>query len=455
MCHSCSAQQQSFVLLTLDCRQSTIQALTSRMSSLSQRAAKVFPGGKYTRWPLQQLAYGPSFLKRGDGCRVWDAETGDEYIDFMCGFGASVLGYNHPEVEAAAAAQTRCGATLTGPTERSIELAERVVGLRPGAEWAIFGKNGTDATLSAKIAARAATGRTTILRESSQPAGHGNPHWAYHGAQQWLRGAPGVLSSESSSVEIGYVYNDLASVERALEQAAGDCAAIFAGGASYPYSALTEPPTAEFARGLRSLADKHGCMLVLDEIRTNFRVGKSVQGNHWTDLSELADASDVAPDMYCMCKAIANGHPIAALVGNAAARDGAAAITASGTFWLSGGPMSAALATLDVLAADNSAAMGHVQSMGRMLTAGLEEQAARHGVGVTTCGPDAMPFMTFDADAEQAVERPLGHRWCAAVADKGVWLHPHHNWYLSLSHSAEDIAQALDTTEAAFASLKQ
>lgn len=84
----------------------------------------------------------------------------------MCGFGASVLGYNHPEVEAAAAAQQANGTTLTGPTPRSIELAERLVGLRPGAEWAILGKNGTDATSAAKLAARAGTGRKIILREA-------------------------------------------------------------------------------------------------------------------------------------------------------------------------------------------------------------------------------------------------------------------------------------------------
>jgi glutamate-1-semialdehyde 2,1-aminomutase len=65
------------------------------MAELLRRASAVFPGGKYTRWPLQQLAYGPIFLERGEGCRVWDS-NGRPYIDYMSGFGASVLGYNHP-----------------------------------------------------------------------------------------------------------------------------------------------------------------------------------------------------------------------------------------------------------------------------------------------------------------------------------------------------------------------
>lgn len=165
--------------------------------------------------------------------------------------------------------------------------------------------------------------------------------------------------------------------------------------------------TPEFARGLRALATEYGALLVLDEIRTNFRVGPSVRG-HWASLGEAPDGLDVAPDMSCICKAVANGHPLAALVGGARAREGASIITASGTFWLSGGPMAAALATLDVLEADGSAAMAHMQTMGRLLTDGIQEQAARHEVPITVSGPDAMPFVTFDADDATPAERPRG-----------------------------------------------
>ena len=220
----------------------------STSSKLLARAGSVFPGGKYTRWPLMQTVYAPQFLERGEGCRVWDVD-GKPFIDYMCGFGASVLGYGHPAVEAAASAQAALGTTLTGPTARSVELAERLTSLRPGGAWVIMGKNGTDATQAAKVAARAGTGRRTILREAARPPGHDAPYWAYHGAQQWLQGAPGVLPEESSELEIGYTYNDLDSVKAALEAADGDCAAIFVGGASYPYSAATEMPTPEFARG--------------------------------------------------------------------------------------------------------------------------------------------------------------------------------------------------------------
>ena len=180
---------------------------------------------------------------------------------------------------------------LTGPTDLSVELAERLVSLRPGADWALMAKNGTDVTSLARTVARASTGKQFILREHSQPSfSSSSPSApvaaAYHGASNvWARGSPGVLAPEGAAFEAGFTYNDLASVEVALTQgkAAGDVAAIFVGGCSYMYSKPTVEPTPDFAKGLRELADRHGCLLVVDEIRTNFRVGRSLQG-HWADL---------------------------------------------------------------------------------------------------------------------------------------------------------------------------
>ena len=129
--------------------------------------------------------------------------------------------------------------------------------------------------------------------------------------------------------------------------------------------------------------------------------------------------------MYCLCKALANGHPLSALVGvDGAARDGASQITASGTYWLSGAPMAASIATLDILEADNSAAMKHIQKMGSTLATGLLEQSKFYGVPVTISGPEAMPLMTFDSDQQQAIERPRGHLWCGEAAKGGEFVPP-------------------------------
>jgi glutamate-1-semialdehyde 2,1-aminomutase len=222
----------------------------------------------------------------------------------------------------------------------------------------------------------------------------------------------------------------------------GDVAAIFVGGCSYPYSAPTVEPTAEFACGVRKLADEYGALLVIDEIRTNFRVGSSVAGGHWNELGNCT------PDLYCLCKAFANGHPLSALLGNEKARPGAQAMFATGTFWIGAPPMAAALATLDALEADDSKAFRHMQEMGRKFKSGLEAIAKEKGIKVTASGPPAMPFMTFDD--ENPHKRPKGERWCSEMAKAGVWVHPHHNWYVTVSHTSDDIDKALDAAGRAF-----
>jgi len=112
--------------------------------------------------------------------------------------------------------------------------------------------------------------------------------------------------------------------------------------------------------------------------------------------------------------------------------------------------MAAAMATLDVLEADNSAAMAHMQAMGSMLSEGLAAQAESHGVPIKVCGPSAMPFVTFDADDATPATRPRAHAWCTVVAEGGSWLHPHHNWYLSVAHTEADIRAALAAAALSF-----
>jgi glutamate-1-semialdehyde 2,1-aminomutase len=208
------------------------------MASLLDREKKVFAGNKFTRGPLQESwnlsdPRVPKFLLRGEGSRVFD-EEGRSYVDYLCSFGATVLGYGDERVEAAAiaAARTTGGQLLSCPTHYSVELAERLVKQRPGVEWVLLAKNGSDVTTLARVAARAATGRRGILREAAD----GAP--AYHGASpQWLGGRAGVLSEESHDHEGHYRYNDLASVEAAIAKMGGgdSIAAIFVGAASYPY----------------------------------------------------------------------------------------------------------------------------------------------------------------------------------------------------------------------------
>ncbi|HWP67459.1 MAG TPA: aminotransferase class III-fold pyridoxal phosphate-dependent enzyme [Candidatus Limnocylindria bacterium] len=116
---------------------------------------RVIPGGMYGHQATLLLPEAfPQFYRRGEGARVWDAD-GNEYIDYVCAYGANLLGYGHPDVEAAARAQAQLGDCLSGPSGVMVELAESVVGMIGHAAWAMFCKNGTDATSMAVTPARA------------------------------------------------------------------------------------------------------------------------------------------------------------------------------------------------------------------------------------------------------------------------------------------------------------
>src|ERR1700712_3475944 len=144
-------------------------------SALRDRALRVTPGGMTGHLKASVLPPGyPQYFDRGEGCRLWDVD-GREFIDFMCSWGPNLLGHRHPEVDAAARRQADKGDCLNGPSARFVELAERFVDRIAHADWAMFQKNGTDATTICLTIARAATGCRKILVAGG----------AYHGADPW------------------------------------------------------------------------------------------------------------------------------------------------------------------------------------------------------------------------------------------------------------------------------
>ena len=157
-----------------------IQCPCTADQKLRQRAQLVIPGGMYGHLRSDRLPEGyPQFFARGEGCHLWDV-NGKRYVDFMCSWGPIVVGHGNPVVDEAVARQTAAGDCLNGPSERLVELAERLVGLIPHADWALFCKNGTDATTTCVTLARAATGKRKILVAEG----------AYHGAIPWCTPQP-------------------------------------------------------------------------------------------------------------------------------------------------------------------------------------------------------------------------------------------------------------------------
>jgi glutamate-1-semialdehyde 2,1-aminomutase len=396
---------------------------------LRDRARAVIPGGMYGHQSAVSLppAY-PQFMRGGRGARVWDVD-GNEYVDLMCSYGPVVLGHQHPRVEAAVMAQAALGDCQNAPGPVMVDLAELLVRTVRHADWAMFAKNGTDATTMCCTIARAQTGRRKILAATG----------AYHGAAPWCTPRPAGTTPEDR-VNLGYyAYNDLASVRRAAAEAGDDLAAIvvspFRHDAGYDQE-LVDPA---FARGLRALCDATGAALILDDVRCGFRLHL---GSSWEPVG-------VDPDLSAWSKAIANGHPLAAVLGSDAFRDGAQRVFVTGSFWFSAVPMAAAIATVTALGEEN--AVEAMARTGAALREGILAQARSWDLPVNYTGPAVMPYLTFTGDRDYE----LANVFTAQALRGGAYLHPRHNWFVSAAMTGADLALVLEATDQAFAAVRK
>lgn len=403
-------------------------ATNPRTEELLERALRVVPGGVYGHTSRNILWPGaPQFVGRGEGQWVWDVD-GHKYLDLMCSWGPILHGHRHPRVEEAVARQVALVDTGNGPAEVYVELAELLTRTVDHADWAMFAKNGTDATTLSLTLARAHTGRRVILVAEN----------AYHGAVPWCNpNTSGVLPADRAHLAY-YRFNDLEGVRALAEQHRGDLAGIIVSAFRHDAGDDQELPTPEFAQGLREICDEQRAVLILDDVRAGFRIA---HGGSWEPLG-------VKPDLSAWSKGIANGYPLAAVLGAEHLRDAAAGVFATGSFWMGAGPMAAAVATVELLAEEDGVARMH--ATGDLFVAGLRDQAASRGFDVNITGPSTMPYLSFAGETDRAITE----LWAARCAEYGVYLHPRHNWFVSTAITEADIRFALDATDRAFADVR-
>jgi glutamate-1-semialdehyde 2,1-aminomutase len=401
----------------------------SRDRALRERAAAVIPGGMYGHQSAALLPDDyPQFFSKGEGAHIWDAD-GNRYLDLMCAYGPNLFGYANPQIDATFVRQLGIGDTMTGPTALIVELAEALVGMVSHADWALFCKNGTDATTMALTVARAHTRRKAVIRAKG----------AYHGAAPWCVPRPaGTLESDRAH-QISCDYNDVASLEAAAAAAGEDLACIFA--APFKHDAFVDQaePDPAYAQRAREICDATGAMLVVDDVRAGLRIARDCS---WTKVG-------VQPDLSTWGKCLANGHPLSALLGSDKARKAASSVFVTGSFWFQAAPMAAALETLSLVR--DTDYLERLYALGERLRDGLAERAAAAGFGFRQTGPATMPLFLFDDDPDLR----KGFCWSSAMLERGVYAHPWHNMFMCAAMTEADIDAALDAAEGAFDALKR
>ena len=264
------------------------------------RAMKVIPSGIYGHLGPAEGCYTPVeafpfFSSKAQGTYVWDLD-GNKFIDYMCAYGPNVLGYNDPDVDAAAAAQRALGDCTTLPSTKMIEFAELLVDTVASADWAFFAKNGNDVTTLAVMTARAYTHRKKIVFFKGY----------YHGVSPWTQKIDYSGVIEEDVMHNIYVdWNDIDTLRKVFKENAGQIAAVI----SQPYMhgnfMDNVMPAEGFWQEVRRLCTENGTVLVVDDVRAGFRL----------DIAGSDHYFGFEADLICFCKALANGYNVSALCG--------------------------------------------------------------------------------------------------------------------------------------------
>jgi glutamate-1-semialdehyde 2,1-aminomutase len=314
----------------------------SNSSQYFERACEIIPGGVNS--PVRafgSVGCDPVFYDRAKGSRVWDAD-GKEYIDFVASWGPMILGHAPDAVLDKVREQLDRGTSYGAPTLIEVAMAEAVVEAVPSVEMVRFVSSGTEATMSAIRLARGYTGRDKYIKFEGNYHGHSDSLMVSAGSGLVTLGIPSTPGVTEGTVADTIVlpYNDLDAVAEALDKDAEQIAAIILEPIAGNMGVV--PPGEGYLQGLRDLCDKHGVVLIFDEVITGFRVA----------LGGAQELYGVTPDLTTMGKIIGGGFPVGAFGGKREIMDKLAPVGPvyqAGT--LSGNPvaMTAGLATLEAL----------------------------------------------------------------------------------------------------------
>ena len=431
-----------------------------KSQELLNENSKLVPGGLAS---LNRKADPVIAFARAKGSHLWDVD-GNEYIDYHAGFAPYILGHCDDDQTAAVIAALKADLSNygTGPTIEEGELARLFVKAVPHVERVQFFNTGSEATAQAIRVARAATGRSHLIKMQGGYNGHHNAVATNLMTSREQMGGQRVTGGEYPSVPItagippeeqalthAVPFNDLAAVEYVVKK--------------YPVAALIAEPVLQnigvvkpqpgYLKGLRELADRYGFLLILDEVKTGFR----------SSLGGYQAVSGVIADLCTFGKAFANGYPIAALGGKAVyldlavSNDAKKRVLVAGTYNCHPVPVAAAIACLKKLMDPKLDVYGQLEKRGQKLEAGQKEIFARYKIPVviSRVGSASCVYFTDKEpkdwwDVLEFHDAAFDLRYRRALIEMGIYHFPvmAKQGSMSFSHSEADIAKTLEATDA-------
>ena len=405
----------------------------TKSEELFNEALTLVPGGVLGARKPGDFIQGeyPIFLETGTGCRLTDVD-GNEFIDFMCGYGPIILGYREDEVDAAVYKQiSEKGFCFTLTQKFQNELAKKLTELVPCSEMSIFLKTGSDATTAGIRIARAHTGKIKVMR------------CGYHGWHDWCVEMKGGIPSKFYEDVFEFGYNRLDQLEELMAAHGDDTAAIIMTPFGHPNHQEMQLPAPGFLEGARKIADQYGAVLVFDEIRTAFRLR----------MGGAQELYGVTPDLTVLGKAIANGYPISVVTGKRdvmmAASD---KLFISSTFFPNSEAFVAALKTIEILERDK--VLENIWEKGDRFMGKIQELLDKYDVGAKLTGVGPMFYVTFPKD-EAGTYKGKRTDFYTQLIRKKFFFSPYHHAYISFRHTEEDLQLTLTAIEECLAYVKE
>lgn len=374
----------------------------------------------------------PRFVVRAAGSRIWDAD-GNEYLDYVGSWGPAILGHAHPEVVEAVREAASAGLTYGAPTEREVEMAELLRELVPSMEVSRMVCSGTEAVMSAVRVARGFTGRDDVVKFDGCYHGHSDGMLVRAGSGALTQAEPDSAGVPADFARHTLVapYNDAEAVERLFAENPGRIAAVIVEPVAANAGVVLPKPG--FLAALRSITERHGALLVFDEVITGFRLA----------LGGAQELFGVRPDLTTLGKIVGGGMPAAVYGGREdvmrkVAPDGP--VYQAGT--LAGNPLATAagLATLRILKRDPAIYSRLAEKGGRIAEA--VRRAAGERAEVAQIG--SLLGISFAGDAE-AVYR----EWYSHLLERGIYVAPSRfeAMFVSDAHDDEDVERTCRAME--------
>ncbi|HEY4163045.1 MAG TPA: aspartate aminotransferase family protein [Dongiaceae bacterium] len=391
------------------------------------------------------------FVKHGKGARLWDID-GNEYIDYRLGYGPAILGHCHPEVDQAARDNQHVGTVFALGTEKEVTVAKLIKEMMPAADLVRFSNSGTEAVMGALRLARGYTGKDNYVTFEG----------SYHGlfdASMWTADPESMKDQTKDPVVIPYgegipqlvrqlfwqvPYNDAQRLEDVLKKHHDSIAAVLIEPILGNCCGIPSKP--EFIKAVRALCTKYGVLMIVDEVKTGFRVGKG----------GAQALYGIEADIFTVAKALANGYPIAAIGGKEEImRKYGKGVAHGGTYTAQAISLGAAEKTLTILR--DTDALDRIAAYGKGMQDGMHKVLAKRGIPHSFTGHYSMSGLFFSAEAPTTYRNwklsdyTFYDTMAGYLIDMGVMCEPDSRepWFISAAHDQKCLEETLTKFEEA------